>query len=650
MHRIDGAGATVDNKFTQGNPVTGVPATTVTAEWLNAVQEEIVHVIEQSGVGPDKELHTQLYEAIGKLSEVEQAGAGAVKRKVQDETRETFKVTQFMLAVEATLDNAFARAFAAFTRPGTLEIPQGFWNIGATIPVRRDIPIKIRGAGMNSTIVFYSGAGVINAMFEQSGGVSDTFEMADLTLIGNGLAACGFKSEQIIASTFEKVGITATTAAALRLNNGYSNNVINCKLYSNAGGGVQCTGVNNNNINILHTQVYDNAGIGIEVANGFSVNIAHCDVEMNAVAGIVAYDIKSLNIRGNYIERNAGTGLAYTTEGGSPENLTVKADIHILASGKVITLVRDSDVEQCVIEGNQFTPYGSGDIPVAGLSIDSPIFCSVADGLRVTNNEVLAVAKIKSMVSFYNNNTKSAAYATVIDQNTVDTIGFLGVGASGFAFNTLHNIDSPLAQSPHNYITQNLFDFAIQAGTDGYFRRSANDFSGYPVYAIGGGDYTFGVDIDLSKHPELKGRLVWFGVWYHVDDAGSTVVLGLGGNTDSDGTVTDTAFPASEFRFKSVAKLVGGADTTLLATIRRAGAGVNPVLLCHPVVSLAGFGAGRYPIPSAPPVWKKNSFPIEGSWKLGDRVLNSAPSVGAPKAWQCTAVGTPGTWVSEGNL
>jgi hypothetical protein len=42
--------------------------------------------------------------------------------------------------------------------------------------------------------------------------------------------------------------------------------------------------------------------------------------------------------------------------------------------------------------------------------------------------------------------------------------------------------------------------------------------------------------------------------------------------------------------------------------------------------------------------------PVSGYWRLGDRVINSAPTVGQPKAWVCTVAGTPGTWVSEGNL
>jgi len=35
---------------------------------------------------------------------------------------------------------------------------------------------------------------------------------------------------------------------------------------------------------------------------------------------------------------------------------------------------------------------------------------------------------------------------------------------------------------------------------------------------------------------------------------------------------------------------------------------------------------------------------------VGDRVINKNPVVGQPKSWVCTVAGTPGTWVSEGNL
>lgn len=53
-----------------------------------------------------------------------------------------------------------------------------------------------------------------------------------------------------------------------------------------------------------------------------------------------------------------------------------------------------------------------------------------------------------------------------------------------------------------------------------------------------------------------------------------------------------------------------------------------------------------------PPVrrWKNSAAPTVGTWVVGDIVDNSAPAVGQPKGWVCTVAGTPGTWVSVGNL
>lgn len=36
--------------------------------------------------------------------------------------------------------------------------------------------------------------------------------------------------------------------------------------------------------------------------------------------------------------------------------------------------------------------------------------------------------------------------------------------------------------------------------------------------------------------------------------------------------------------------------------------------------------------------------PTTGTYKLGDIVLNTAPTAGGTFAWSCTAAGTPGTW------
>jgi len=45
-----------------------------------------------------------------------------------------------------------------------------------------------------------------------------------------------------------------------------------------------------------------------------------------------------------------------------------------------------------------------------------------------------------------------------------------------------------------------------------------------------------------------------------------------------------------------------------------------------------------------------NAPPSAGYNRLGDKVIILTPVVGQPKGWFCTVAGTPGTWVSEGNL
>jgi hypothetical protein len=64
MHRIDSAGATAGNLWTEGNPDTGTPATEISADWMNAVQEEIIGVLTEAGVTPNKANNTQLIAAI----------------------------------------------------------------------------------------------------------------------------------------------------------------------------------------------------------------------------------------------------------------------------------------------------------------------------------------------------------------------------------------------------------------------------------------------------------------------------------------------------------------------------------------------------------------------------------------------------------
>lgn len=67
MHRVDGPGHAPGNLFRAGDPSVGTPATTVTPDWCNAVQEELVNVVSAAGIALNKPDNTQLLAAINTL-------------------------------------------------------------------------------------------------------------------------------------------------------------------------------------------------------------------------------------------------------------------------------------------------------------------------------------------------------------------------------------------------------------------------------------------------------------------------------------------------------------------------------------------------------------------------------------------------------
>lgn len=79
MHRIDVPSATADHQFTEGSPAGGVPATTVSAAWLNDVQEELINILAAADVAPVKGEQNQVLQALQALIAAgQQSNAGQV--------------------------------------------------------------------------------------------------------------------------------------------------------------------------------------------------------------------------------------------------------------------------------------------------------------------------------------------------------------------------------------------------------------------------------------------------------------------------------------------------------------------------------------------------------------------------------------------
>lgn len=64
--------------FTEGNEAGGVPATVVTADWANMVQEELLNVVQAGGIDPSKTAYNQLLLAIQAL--IQQGQGSSVAR------------------------------------------------------------------------------------------------------------------------------------------------------------------------------------------------------------------------------------------------------------------------------------------------------------------------------------------------------------------------------------------------------------------------------------------------------------------------------------------------------------------------------------------------------------------------------------------
>lgn len=230
MHRIDGPGATVDNRFTEGDPVSGIQATVVTDDFLNDVQEEIISVLAAAGITPVKGTQDQLYKAISGLSQTQKNTAF-----IAGGTGPTFTLTP-------------SPAIAAYAENQRFQIK--FTSAGGSNPT---LNVSTRGA---KNLKQYNSAGAkVNAIIT-AGLTSDVFyDGTDFIVLdqlagSGGTTAAQFDSSTNLATTefVQRVGIqysrilNLTTSATLVAANaagalvaGVSNTAFNVTLPISAG-------------------------------------------------------------------------------------------------------------------------------------------------------------------------------------------------------------------------------------------------------------------------------------------------------------------------------------------------------------------------------------------------------------------------------
>jgi hypothetical protein len=174
MFKIDSTGAAaalpapavaglVSGYFTEGNAETATPATVVSADWLNAVQEEIIAVLTQAGIAPDKTVRTQLRDAILAIGNT--GGGGTLSKTsanspfTQTTSQRSFKwntaggACVHNLPAAASMDGAEVTIVKTNAAGSTLTItPNGAETINAetTLPMTQqwdNVVLKSIGSG-----------------------------------------------------------------------------------------------------------------------------------------------------------------------------------------------------------------------------------------------------------------------------------------------------------------------------------------------------------------------------------------------------------------------------------------------------------------------------------------------------------------------
>ncbi|EER0373506.1 phage tail protein [Escherichia coli] len=535
---------------------------------------------------------------------------------------------------------AFQKAIDDATLPTEIVIPEGVFIVDPGITIKNTVTM-IRGAGAYQSRIFSTGTAA--PIITQQDGVITFCEFRDFGLDGNGYAANGISLTEANHIKIENIDVVNTNNNAI-LVNGYSIDIIGCRLFQNTGNGINVGG-HCNNINIINNRIYGNGAGGVLLTpayaeGGMSVRVNGNDIEQNKFYGLLAYGVKGLNLDANYWERNGEIGYQYSV----PESITVRADIHLIANN--FTLIPDlSKINDTVsIRGNQQTAIGYAS---ALPNQDGFIFTNYAKNLTIENNQLLDASKVNNLLAMYHNNLSSKVTDRLyLANNTVNSIGYVGsYDPATQNPDTAHLIDIANRELTANYLDRNMLLWTAASGTTGTLIKTQNIYAGNYSFLVTTGDRVWGRTIDLNKSPELKGKFVWFGAW--VNDQGSAsklmFIINGAGQTDSTAPLAGNG----KWSYVSCGVYIYETDTAINVGIRNYGSG--NVLINSPSLCVYGMPSNALQVEKT--TFYLSSVPTSGFWDIGERVINSAPASGQPKAWTCNIPGGPGvcSFLSEGN-
>jgi Right handed beta helix region len=325
-------------------------------------------------------------------------------------------------------------------------------------------------------------------------------------------------------------------------------------------------------------------------------------------------------------------------------------------------------IESTEISGNTIRDvYGFYNNPASGLKdYGAGIYVLQAEKTTVTGNVIentcintagstLTPAAIAinatSKATVSHNEIKTSAWYGVMVVDTLQQGAGTGAGSTafaptGFVHVTGNNIQSTqrhgiFIQNKHNvHATGNTIDGVLASGNSGIVVETTS--ANYPTMRRIKTDnnlvfnvFTTGIILGATTGASACGNTI--------DGASNTGIFA----ETTDGTICSNNIRnctsrGIDLRSTGTNSTVTGnritGSTTGILAGHRATFGEN-----NDLTGCTAKWAGTY----AP---FQTAAPAAGTWTVGDRVLQLTPTVGQPKAWVCRLAGTPGTWVSEGNL
>lgn len=295
------------------------------------------------------------------------------------------------------------------------------------------------------------------------------------------------------------------------------------------------------------------------------------------------------------------------------------------------------------------------------------IYIQTEGGATIVNNAIsncmlqtTASSLLLAAISVAGTAAYTSSAATTISDNSVQTSKFLGIGLSINSGTVAgNNVSSALGGGTAIYVTDCLNgcsvsgNTAVVSGPQRGIDVTAEDMNVTGVTVVG--NVASGSTANPALHIRgANGKLI-SGVI-----SGNNAIAGPGGVGGALMNVTNSIVANNSF-------VGGGGDGFDLTNCTNvAGSGNRFRDANHQFVSVGissgcffdlsndfDFSAVTHILNNVTGVnieIRGNSPPSAGNFQVGDRVQQSVPQLLSPKGWDNIAAGTPGNWVSEGNL